>query len=209
MLLSRSRRHHRRSAPPGGTPPAANGVRLHRRRRRARMDAEGEQPRLHRRVVPPAIGGGNEAVRPVHDRPRPEHRCAVHPRARRQQPDVLSARRRGSCRSGRRCRHHLHAVDALRLQDGRRQEATTGDAWYQLYLVGGRDVAMGAIARAKKCRLQGARRHDRYAGGRHARARFAQRREGAARAQPVDGAASGPDDRQARLAVFVSSATAD
>jgi isopentenyl diphosphate isomerase/L-lactate dehydrogenase-like FMN-dependent dehydrogenase len=29
--------------------------------------------------------------------------------------------------------------------------ATTGNAWYQLYLVGGRDVAMGAIARAKKC----------------------------------------------------------
>ncbi len=29
--------------------------------------------------------------------------------------------------------------------------ATTGDAWYQLYLVGGRDVAMGAIARAKSC----------------------------------------------------------
>jgi L-lactate dehydrogenase (cytochrome) len=28
--------------------------------------------------------------------------------------------------------------------------ATTGSAWYQLYLVGGRDVAMGAIARAKR-----------------------------------------------------------
>ena len=31
------------------------------------------------------------------------------------------------------------------------KEATTGDAWYQLYLVGGRDIAMGAIARARKC----------------------------------------------------------
>ena len=29
--------------------------------------------------------------------------------------------------------------------------ATSGNAWYQLYLVGGRDVAMGAIARAKTC----------------------------------------------------------
>ncbi|MBY0496131.1 MAG: alpha-hydroxy-acid oxidizing protein [Cyanobacteria bacterium] len=29
--------------------------------------------------------------------------------------------------------------------------ATRGNAWYQLYLVGGRDVAMGAIARAKAC----------------------------------------------------------
>jgi L-lactate dehydrogenase (cytochrome) len=28
--------------------------------------------------------------------------------------------------------------------------ATSGNAWYQLYLVGGRDVAMGAIERAKK-----------------------------------------------------------
>src|SRR5688572_32836799 len=29
--------------------------------------------------------------------------------------------------------------------------ATSGNAWYQLYLVGGRDVAMKAIARAKAC----------------------------------------------------------
>ena len=29
--------------------------------------------------------------------------------------------------------------------------ATRGNAWYQLYLVGGRDVAMGAINRAKAC----------------------------------------------------------
>ena len=31
------------------------------------------------------------------------------------------------------------------------KEATSGNAWYQLYLVGGRDVALGAIARAKTC----------------------------------------------------------
>jgi L-lactate dehydrogenase (cytochrome) len=31
------------------------------------------------------------------------------------------------------------------------KQATRGNAWYQLYLVGGRDVAMGAIARAKAC----------------------------------------------------------
>ena len=31
------------------------------------------------------------------------------------------------------------------------KEATTGNAWYQLYLVGGREVAKGAIARAKAC----------------------------------------------------------
>ena len=29
--------------------------------------------------------------------------------------------------------------------------ATAGNAWYQLYLVGGRDVALKAIARAKAC----------------------------------------------------------
>jgi L-lactate dehydrogenase (cytochrome) len=29
------------------------------------------------------------------------------------------------------------------------KQATTGNTWYQLYLVGGRDVALGAIARAK------------------------------------------------------------
>jgi len=32
--------------------------------------------------------------------------------------------------------------------------ATSGNAWYQLYLVGGRDVALKAIARAKKCGYQ-------------------------------------------------------
>jgi isopentenyl diphosphate isomerase/L-lactate dehydrogenase-like FMN-dependent dehydrogenase len=31
------------------------------------------------------------------------------------------------------------------------KQATNGNAFYQLYLVGGRDVAMGAIARAKQC----------------------------------------------------------
>jgi len=30
------------------------------------------------------------------------------------------------------------------------KQATSGNAWYQLYLVGGRDVALGAIERAKK-----------------------------------------------------------
>ena len=85
----------------------------------------------------------------------------------------------------------LSTLSGCRLEDVK--AATTGNAWYQLYLVGGRDVAMGAIARAKAARLQGAGRHHRHAGGRHARARFAQRRQGAARAQPVDGAVPRPD----------------
>ena len=58
------------------------------------------------------------------------------------------------------------------------------------------------------CRLQGAGRHDRYAGRRHARARFAQRRQGTPRAQPVDGALSRPDARRARAGSTPSSATA-
>ena len=43
----------------------------------------------------------------------------------------------------------LSTLSGCKMEDVK--EATTGDAWYQLYLVGGRDVAMGAIARAKKC----------------------------------------------------------
>ena len=43
----------------------------------------------------------------------------------------------------------LSTLSGSRMEDVK--EATTGDAWYQLYLVGGRDVAMGAIARARKC----------------------------------------------------------
>ncbi len=41
----------------------------------------------------------------------------------------------------------LSTLSGCRLEDVK--AATTGTAWYQLYLVGGREVAMGAIARAK------------------------------------------------------------
>jgi len=41
----------------------------------------------------------------------------------------------------------LSTLSGCRMEDVR--QATTGTAWYQLYLVGGRDVALGAIARAK------------------------------------------------------------
>ena len=41
----------------------------------------------------------------------------------------------------------LSTLSGCRLEDVK--AATTGHAWYQLYLVGGRDIAMGAIDRAK------------------------------------------------------------
>jgi len=41
----------------------------------------------------------------------------------------------------------LSTLSGCRMEDVR--QATAGTAWYQLYLVGGRDVALGAIARAK------------------------------------------------------------
>ncbi|MGE0865026.1 MAG: alpha-hydroxy acid oxidase [Vicinamibacterales bacterium] len=41
----------------------------------------------------------------------------------------------------------LSTLSGCRMEDVK--DATTGTAWYQLYLVGGRDVALGAIARAK------------------------------------------------------------
>ena len=43
----------------------------------------------------------------------------------------------------------LSTLSGCRMEDVR--QATRGNAWYQLYLVGGRDTAMGAIDRAKKC----------------------------------------------------------
>jgi L-lactate dehydrogenase (cytochrome) len=43
----------------------------------------------------------------------------------------------------------LSTLSGCRMEDVRK--ATQGNAWYQLYLVGGRDVAMGAIARARAC----------------------------------------------------------
>ena len=41
----------------------------------------------------------------------------------------------------------LSTLSGCRLEDVK--AATTGNAWYQLYLVGGRDIAMGSINRAK------------------------------------------------------------
>ena len=108
----------------------------------------------------------------------------------------------------RRCRHHLHAVDAVRLHDGRRQG---GDDRRRVVSAVSRRRPRrrdGRDRSRQSRRLQGAGRHDRYAGGRHARARFAQRREGAARAQPLDGSVSWPDARASRLAATSSSATA-
>jgi L-lactate dehydrogenase (cytochrome) len=46
----------------------------------------------------------------------------------------------------------LSTLSGCRMEDVR--NATRGPAWYQLYLVGGRDVAMGAINRAKAAGYQ-------------------------------------------------------
>jgi len=43
--------------------------------------------------------------------------------------------------------YSLSTLSGCRMEDVK--AATSGTAWYQLYLVGGRDVALGAIARAK------------------------------------------------------------
>ncbi|HEX8027198.1 MAG TPA: alpha-hydroxy acid oxidase, partial [Vicinamibacterales bacterium] len=42
----------------------------------------------------------------------------------------------------------LSTLSGCKMEDVK--QATNGNAWYQLYLVGGRDVALGAIERAKK-----------------------------------------------------------
>jgi L-lactate dehydrogenase (cytochrome) len=46
----------------------------------------------------------------------------------------------------------LSTLSGCRMEDVK--AATTGTTWYQLYLVGGRDVALGAIARAKAAGYQ-------------------------------------------------------
>lgn len=48
--------------------------------------------------------------------------------------------------------YSLSTLSGCRLEDVK--AATTGPAWYQLYLVGGRDVAMGAIGRARDAGYQ-------------------------------------------------------
>ena len=84
------------------------------------------------------------------DGARHHHRPPLHPRAGGQQPHVLSPRRG----SGRRQRPARPAPSTASRRSPAAawktcKAATSGTAWYQLYLVGGRDVALGAIARAK------------------------------------------------------------
>jgi len=57
--------------------------------------------------------------------------------------EELAARAAGRAGTG----YILSTLSGCRLEDVK--AATTGPAWYQLYLVGGRDVALSAIARAK------------------------------------------------------------
>ena len=77
--------------------------------------------------------------------------CApLRARAGREQPDVLSARR--SRRRGRRGRsrygYTLSTLSGCRVDEV--GAGTKGPLWYQLYLVGGRDVATAGLERAMK-----------------------------------------------------------
>ena len=86
---------------------------------------------------------------------------------------------------------------------------TKGPLWYQLYLVGGRDVATAGLERAMKAGATALCRHDRHGGGRTARARLPQRHQGTAHAQPVDDAAlRAASSSPARAGSPASSATA-
>ena len=101
-------------------------------------------------VVPAAVCGGERRTTVSHDGARDAGRAALPPCAGRELAHVLPARRRGRGARGRRGRDGLHPVDAVRLPARGRRRATAGPAWYQLYLVGGRDVALASIERARK-----------------------------------------------------------
>jgi isopentenyl diphosphate isomerase/L-lactate dehydrogenase-like FMN-dependent dehydrogenase len=89
-------------------------------------------------------------VRPAYDRPR----AAADRREQERKFELLAAcsiraakssrpRRRGAAGTA----YTLSTLSGCRLEDGR--AATTGLAWYPLYLCGGHDVARAGIARAK------------------------------------------------------------
>jgi len=59
--------------------------------------------------------------------------------------EELAARAAGEAGTG----YILSTLSGCRVQDVK--AATTGPVWYQLYLIGGRDVALGAIERARSC----------------------------------------------------------
>ena len=78
-------------------------------------------------------------------------RAADHPRAGRQLAACSSRAAKRSRRASPGSSGTIYILSTLSgclLEDVKK--ATTGPAWYQLYLVGGRDVAMAAIERARK-----------------------------------------------------------
>ena len=135
----------------GPAAPAARRVRLHRRRRRSRSDAARELPRVRGRHVPAAIAPWRRRACDLATTVLGTALDAAVPaRAGRQQPHVLPARRRsgGAAPPVRPApRTSCRRCPARRLEDVK--AAPADPCWYQLYLVGGRDVALGAIERAR------------------------------------------------------------
>ena len=154
-------------------PPAAVGVRLHRRRRRRGSHAARELPRVRRR---------RRSGRAARSRRR---RCdlkttvlgtpistALPPRAGRQQPHVLSARRRSrrAVAGAAGTIYILSTLSGCRLEDVKK--ATRGPVVVPaLSRAAGATSRAASVQRARDERLHRARRHDRHAGRRAARAR--------------------------------------
>ena len=115
-------------------------------------------------------------VQPARDRARHDDRSAILARAGRQQPTLLSARRVRRGEAGRKSRHRLHLVDALRLP-ARRGKDLDQRAGVVSALSSGR--TRGRARRdppGARRRILRARRHDRHRGGRAEGARSTQRR---------------------------------
>ena len=91
-------------------------------------------------------------VRPAHDGARDDARAAVPARAGRQQPDVLPAGR-GVAAGAAGERVPPTAFDPLGIRLEEVKAADDRAAPYQLYLVGGRDVAAAAMERAREAGL--------------------------------------------------------
>ena len=64
-------------------------------------------------------------------------------------PHVLSERRGAGSARGREGRHRIRPVDVVRHPDEQVRAATSGPAWYQVYLCGGRQASIDMLKRAK------------------------------------------------------------
>ena len=123
-------------------PASARSLRLHRRRRRRRGHAARELPDLRSRALSPTQCGGDGRVRPAHDGAWNGARASLSC-SRRSAAAACSFREANASRRRKPGQLGRHTFSRRSRAAGSKRfvPQRAGPVWYQLYLIGGREVA--------------------------------------------------------------------